>query len=149
MMSIRLRDLVTVEISVRPMVDLGGGRRYVAFDGGTFAGRDGLSGEVVEGGVDWQVVRPDGVIEIDAHYALRTGAGEAIEVVSTGLRKATDAVAARIARGETVTAEEYYFRTHVRFSTSATQLAWLNDLIAISTGQRQRDIVRIHVHEVL
>ena len=149
MMSIRLRDLVTVEISVRPTVDLGGGRWYVAFDGGTFAGRDGVSGEVVEGGVDWQVVRAEGVIEIDAHYALRTEAGEAIEVVSTGLRKATDAVAARIARGETVTAEESSFRTPVRFSTSATQLAWLNDLIAISTGERQRDIVRIHVHEVL
>lgn len=149
MMPIRLRELVTVEISVRPTVDLGGGRRYVPFDGGTFAGRDGVSGEVGEGGVDWQVVRPDGVIEIDAHYALHTEAGETIEVVSQGLRQATDAVAARIARGDTVAAEEYYFRTHVRFSTSSPRLAWLNDLIAISTGERERDIVRIHVHEVL
>jgi Protein of unknown function (DUF3237) len=148
-MSIQLRELVTVEVSVRPVVDLGGGRRYVAFAGGTFAGREGLSGQVAEGGVDWQVVRPDGVIEIDAHYALRTEAGDAIEVLSTGLRKATDAVAARIARGDPVAAEEYYFRTHVRFSTSSPGLAWLNDLIAISTGERQRDVVRIRVHEVL
>ncbi len=149
MESIRLSELVTIEISVRPMVDLGGGKRLVAFNGGTFAGRDGVSGDVVEGGTDWQVVRPDGVIEIDAHYGLRTGAGEAIEVVSKGLRTATDAVAARIARGDTVAAEEYYFRTHVRFSTSSPRLAWLNDLIAVSTGERERDIVRIHVHEVL
>ena len=56
---------------------------------GTFEGRDGLAGTVLEGGVDWQTVRPDGVLEIDAHYTLRTAADEAIEVVSQGVRKAS------------------------------------------------------------
>jgi hypothetical protein len=149
MRSVELRELMLITIAVRPVVDLGGGRRSVAFDGGAFEGRDGLIGTVLAGGVDWQSVRPDGVLEIDAHYALRTGAGEAIEVRSQGVRKAPESVAARLAHGEPVDPSEYYFRTLVRLSSAAPRLLWLNDLIAVSTGERERSTVRIHVHEVL
>jgi hypothetical protein len=149
MRPVELRELLLIAIRVRPIVDLGGGRRFVPFDGGTFEGRDGLAGSVLEGGVDWQQVRPDGVLEIDAHYTLRTDAQEAIEVVSQGVRKASASVATRLARGDQVAPDEYYFRTLVRLSTAAPRLTWLNDLVAVSTGERQQSTVRIHVHEVL
>jgi hypothetical protein len=149
MRPVELRELLLITITVRPIVDLGGGRRYVAFDGGTFEGRDGLAGTVLEGGVDWQRVRPDGVLEIDAHYTLQTETNEAIEVVSQGVRKASASVTARLTQGDQVDPGEYYFRTLVRLSTAAPRLNWLNDLIAVSTGERERDTVRIHVHEVL
>ncbi len=149
MRQIRLRELLAIEIDVRAPVDLGGGRRFIAFEGGTFVGRDDLRGMVLEGGVDWQTVRPDGVIEIDAHYTLRSGSGETVEVRSRGVRKATESVFARLERGEEVDPDEYYFRTHVRLTTSAPRLSFLNDLIAISTGRRDRAVVRIDVHEVL
>ena len=144
-----MRELIAIAVAVQPIVDLGGGRRYVPFAGGNFSGRDGLAGVVLDGGVDWQRVRPDGVLEIDAHYALRTDEGEDIEVRSTGLRKASDAVSERLARGDAVAPDEYYFRTHIRLTTAAARLAWLNDLLAVSTGQREREVVHIHVHEVL
>jgi hypothetical protein len=32
---------------------------------------------------------------------------------------------------------------------SAARLAWLNDLLAVATGERRRDTVRIDVHEVV
>jgi hypothetical protein len=149
MRQIQLRELLAIAIDVRSPVDLGGGRRYIAFEGGTFVGRNDLTGKVLEGGVDWQTVRPDGVLEIDAHYTLMTDAGETVEVRSRGVRKATESVAARLARGESVDPDEYYFRTHVRLTTSAPRLSFLNDLIAISTGRRDRAVVRIDVHEVL
>jgi Protein of unknown function (DUF3237) len=149
MRPVELRELLSISIQVRPIVDLGGGRRYVAFDGGTFEGRDGLAGVVLEGGVDWQRVRPDGVLEIDAHYTLQTEAKESVEVLSQGVRKASEAVTSRLARGDPVDADEYYFRTLVRLSTAAPRLSWLNDLIAVSTGERDRTTVRIHVHQVL
>ncbi len=148
-----LRQLMTVEVSVFPVVDLGevplGGRRVVNFDRGTFEGRDGLRGAVAPGGVDWQRVRSDGVLEIDAHYVLVTDDGESIEVRSTGIRKMTAAVADRFARGEMVAPSEYYFRTHVRLSTSASRLSWMNDLIAVATGERQLDRVQVQIHEVV
>jgi len=150
---VELRPLMDIDVAVQPVVDLGvfplGGRRIVVFDGGTFEGRDGLRGSVAPGGVDWQIVRTDGVIEIDAHYVLLTDTSEAIEVRSSGLRKATAAVAEMLARGDAVAPSEYYFRTHVRLSTSASRLAWLNDLIAVSTGERRQGSVRISVHQVL
>ena len=149
MRPIKLRELLTIEVAVEPAVDLGGGRRYVAFTGGTFTGRDGLAGIVANGGIDWQRTRRDGVFEIDAHYALITHDDEAVEVRSTGLRKASGEVLDRIARGESVSPDEYYFRTHIRLSTAAPKLNWLNDMIAVSTGERERDVVHIHVHEVL
>jgi hypothetical protein len=149
MRPVELRDLMLITIQVRPIVDLDGGRRYVAFDGGTFEGRDGLTGTLLEGGVDWQRVRPDGVLEIDAHYTLQTAEKEGIEVVSQGVRKASESVTARLSKGDVVSPDEYYFRTLVRLSTAAPRLGWLNDLIAVSTGERERNTVRIHVHEVL
>ena len=148
-MALELRPVATIEIPVRPPVDLGNGRRYVILNGGTFTGRDGLAGKVLEGGVDWQLIRPDGVIEIDAHYALMTDADELIEVRSNGIRKLPRSVARRLERGEPVAPEEYYFRTHVRLSTGAPRLAWMNDLIALSTGERYLDLVRLDIHEVL
>jgi hypothetical protein len=149
MRSVELRELMLISVAVGPLVDLGGGRRFVPFRGGSFEGRDGLAGSILEGGIDWQSVRSDGALEIDAHYTLLTSAGDAIEVRSQGLRTASEAVAAQLARGEAVSPDEYYFRTAIRLSTSAETLHWMNNLIAISTGERARDTVRIHVHEVL
>ena len=149
MRPVELRELMLITIEVRPVTDLGGGRRYVSFASGTFEGRDGLVGTVLDGGIDWQTVRPDGVLEIDAHYTLQTDAGEAVEVRSQGVRKASESVAARLAQGDVVDPDEYYFRTLVRLSTAAPRLAWCNDILAVSTGERERSTVRIHVHEVL
>jgi hypothetical protein len=146
---IELRELIAIEVAVRPAVDLGGDRRYVPFSGGRFSGRDDLNGRVLEGGVDWQRVRPDGVLEIDAHYVLLTETEESIEVRSTGLRRAAPEIVDRIMQGEEVDPDSYYFRTHVRLASFAPRLAWLNDLLAVSTGQRARDVVHIHVHEIL
>ena len=88
---------------------------------------------IAPGGVDWQLARSDGVIDIDAHYLLVTDQNEPIEVRSTVRRKVTPEVADRIARDEVVAPSEYYFRTHITLSTSAARLAWMNDLLAVST----------------
>ncbi|HTR69141.1 MAG TPA: DUF3237 domain-containing protein [Mycobacteriales bacterium] len=146
---IALRPLLAITVNVEPPVDLGDGRRVIPFSGGTFTGPDGVSGVLTEGGADWQQQRADGTLEIDAHYTLRSDDLDYIEVRSTGLRCASGEVTARLGRGEAVEADEYYFRTHVRLFTTAPRLARLNDILCVSTGQRDRDRVLIHVHEVL
>ena len=52
-------------------------------------------------------------------------------------------------RGEDVDPDTYYFRTHVRLTAFSPRLVWLNDLLAVSTGRRDKDLVHIDVHEVL
>jgi hypothetical protein len=149
---VEVRELLLIEILVRPPVEIRSGRRFIAFERGTFkgfGGLEGMTGTLLDGGIDWQTVRSDGVLEIDAHYSLRSDGDEAIEVRSQGVRKASKAVTERIARGEVVDPDEYYFRTHVRLFASVGPLAWLNDILAVSTGDRERDTVRIHVHQIL
>jgi Protein of unknown function (DUF3237) len=146
------RPLLSIAIELDPAEMLGtfpvGERRLVTFRSGTFDGVDGLRGTVAPGGVDWQLVRPDGAMEIRAHYLLRTHQGEPIEVESTGLRVAAPDVAARLAAGAPVDPAEYYFRTHIRLHTSSSRWQRLNSIIAVSTGERRAADVAIHVHEV-
>jgi hypothetical protein len=149
--SLPTRLLFTLEVEVGRPVEIGetpgGARRYIPLLGGRFVGE--IEGDLVPGGVDWQTVLPDGMLEISAHYALKTRAGEMIEVLSNGLRHARQDVLARLSRGDSVSAQEYYFRTHIRFRTAAPSLAYLNTLLAVSMGERFPTSVRLSVFRVL
>ena len=146
-----LRELMTIRVDLDAPESFGkfplGERRLITFDGGTFEGPD-IRGTVAPGGVDWQLVMPDGTLEIRAHYALRTDEGEAIEVVSEGVRTAPPEVMARLTAGEQVDASEYYFRTHIRMSTGSARWDRLNRVLAVGWGERAKRGVAIHVHEV-
>ena len=78
-----LEHVLTVRASLDPMVSMGktpeGERRVVPITGGTFEG-PGLKGTIMPGGEDWQLVREDGVMQLDARYWLRTEDGAIIRV---------------------------------------------------------------------
>jgi len=65
-----------------------GVRRVVPITGGTFEG-PGIHGEVLPGGADWQLVRPDGVTELYARYLLKTHDGYLIQVINRVLSRRT------------------------------------------------------------
>jgi hypothetical protein len=146
-----LVPLTQVRCEVGALVSLGsakyGERRYVPLLGGTVAGPE-LNGTVVEGGVDWQVQRGDGVLDIAAHYVIRADDGGLIEVQSDGMRHGPAEVMARLARGEAVGRGEYFFRTLMRFQTGA--LAWLhlNKVMALAVGQREAELVVLDVYRI-
>ncbi len=146
---IRLRGLLRIEVTVSDVVEVTGSRRYVPLTGGTFVGRGGLRGVVLPGGSDWQRLRSDGSLEIEAHYALRTDAGSGIEVHSSGIRRCSPDVVERIATGEPVDPDDYYFRTHISLEAADAGVAHLDGLLGVATGQREQNHVHIHVHEVL
>ena len=76
-----LRFLYTSRIGVEAPLELGaaphGGRRVIPIRGGVFEGPR-LSGEILQGGADWQIIRQDGVTEVEARYTLRTHDGALI-----------------------------------------------------------------------
>jgi hypothetical protein len=133
-----------VDVGITPM----GHRRVVNIQGGHFEG-DLISGTVLPGGADWQWVRTDGTIDLDARYTLKTDAGELIQVTSQGLRTAAPEVLARLGRGEDVDPALYYFRTVMRFETSAPALLPLTRLLAVAYGRRTRNAVELRVDEIL
>ena len=146
-----LIPMAQVLCDVGTLVTLGPGkygeRRYVPLGGGTVHGPE-LNGTLVEGGVDWQVNRSDGVLDIAAHYVIRTTDGALVEVQSDGMRHGPAEVMARLARGEVVGREEYFFRTLMRFQTGAPQWAHLNKVMALACGQREAKRVVLDVYRI-
>lgn len=61
-----------------------GVRRVIPITGGTFSGPK-IKGEVLPGGEDWQLVRPDGDTELNARYLLKTDDGIVIQVINQAL----------------------------------------------------------------
>ena len=112
-----------------------GTRRILYMQGGSFSGPT-LNGDVLPGGGDWVLVRPDGVAQLDIRLTLRTDDGTLIYVSSGGLFDISPALRARIQQGESVDPSEYYFRTTLTFETSANKFAWLNRLVAVGVGSR-------------
>jgi hypothetical protein len=132
--------LMRIAADVGEVVTMGGGplgeRRVVAIAGGTFEGPQ-LRGRIEPGGADWQIVRADGALDIDARYVMRTDGGARIRVVSQGYRHGPPEVLAALGRGEDVPPDRYFFRTVMRFETGARQLDWLNRTIAVASAERR------------
>ena len=126
-----------------------GTRRTAPLGGGTFEGPR-LRGTIVPGGsADWQLLRPDGVLEMDVRFTLRTDDGALILMRSFGLRHGPPDVIAAIGRGETVDPSTYYFRTLPRFETAHPAYSFLNRLIAVASGDRRPEGPIYTIHEVL
>jgi hypothetical protein len=107
-----------------------------------------MRGELI-GGADWQILRSDGVLELDARYAIKEQGGGVVQVLSQGLRHGPPEVMARLARGEEVDPESYFFRTVMRFETGAGELAWLNKTIAVATAERKARRVELRAWRLL
>ncbi len=146
-----LVPMARVQCEVGALVSLGataqGERRYVPLTGGSVVGPE-LSGTVIDGGVDWQWQRSDGVLEISAHYVIRSDDGALIEVQSNGLRHGPAEAMARLARGEPVGADEYFFRTLMRFQTGHPAWLHLNRVMALAVGQREAQRVILDVWRI-
>ena len=125
-----------------------GTRRIIPIIGGQVEGPN-IRGEILPGGADWQVVRADGVAELEAHYQFRTEDGTLIYIKNIGLRVASPEIAAKISRGEKVDASQYYFRTSPKFEAPAGKYEWVNNTLFICTGERIADAVLIKVFRVL
>ncbi len=119
----------------------GGRRRIVPILGGTFDGPR-IRGSVLPGGADWQIVRDDGLAELETRYALETDGGSLIYIRNAGIRHASPELTAKLLAGEPVDPSRVYFRTVPVFETSAPELQWLARAIFIGIGERHpRDVV--------
>ena len=146
-----LQALFRAEITLAPPQELGdtpvGRRRIIGITGGRFSG-ERLSGRVLAGGADWQVIRADGVADLDARYTLETSDGALIYVRNRGLRHGPAEVVQTLSRGEAVDPSLYYMRTTPSFETGDPRYAWLNKIVCVATGARRTSAVELEVFEV-
>jgi hypothetical protein len=141
-----------VHCELAGILDLGpapfGHRRVVNILGGTITGEK-LSGRILPGGADWQILAADGSADIHARYTIESDAGALVQVDSKGVRHGPAEVLARLAKGDDVDPNLYYFRTVMRFETGHASTSWLNRILALARGAREKNAVRLDVFEVL
>ena len=129
--------------------DIGTGvRRIIPIIGGEVKGRD-VNGKVCAFGADFQIVRPNELIELEAKYAIETDDGAVIYVENKGIRFGPVELLQRLKRGEPVDPGLIYFRTVPKFETGATKYRWLMESLFIGSAARHADRVVIDVHQVL
>jgi hypothetical protein len=146
-----LEHVARVHVDLEPPRSLGPGpwgeRRLVPIVGGHFEGPR-LRGRVLAGGADWQVVHANGTITVDTRYALETHDGALIYIATRGVRTGPPETLARLARGESVDATEYYFRVVATFETGASGYSWLNESVFVASAVRHVNAVVYNLYRL-
>lgn len=110
-------------VTISPAVAVGasdhGTRQFIPITGGHFVG-NGIKGEVMSGGADWQLRRPDGVTEVNALYSIKTDDGAVIVVDNRGI----------IVPGNGGIG---YARTNPQFHAPQGKYEWLNKTLFVGT----------------
>ena len=145
-----LEPAFEVAATLGPLEDHGttrvGHRRVVPIAGGRVTGL--IEAEILPGGADWQVIRPDAAIEIDTRYSARTADGEYVHFRTSGIRSGPPEVLDALLRGEPVNPAAYYFRVAVYLETSSPRLAALQRSIFVASAIREADRVLYTAYRV-
>lgn len=146
-----LQRVFRAAVQVGPVEDYGitraGHRRVVAILGGTLS--EGIDAQILPGGADWQLLHPDGMLQIDTRYSARTAAGELLHLRTSGVRSGPPAVLEALLAGAAVDPVEYYFRVALTVETSAPDLAWLQDCLLVAAAARSAEWVSYDAYRVL
>jgi Protein of unknown function (DUF3237) len=129
--------------------EIGSGvRRIIPIIGGEVKGET-INGKVCAFGADFQIIRPNELIELEAKYAFETDDGAVVYVENRGIRFGPAELLQRLKRGEPVDPDLIYFRTVPKFETGAAKYRWLMEHIFVASAARHADRVVIDVHQVL
>jgi Protein of unknown function (DUF3237) len=124
-----------------------GKRRIIPITGGTVHGR--ISGKVLAGGADFQLVVSPTMADLDARYILQLDDGSHVYVQNHALRRGAAQDIAALVRGEPVPPERIYFRCAPRFEVESPALHWMTQSLFVGTGARYPDRVEMRFYEVL
>jgi len=141
---------ITAEIAdVTTAGDIGHGvRRIIPIIGGEVKGEK-VNGKVLPFGADFQIIRPNELIDLEAKYAFETDDGAVIYVENKGIRFGPVDLLQKLKRGEVVDPKLIYFRTVPKFETGSEKYRWLMQHIFVACAARHADRVVIDVHMVL
>lgn len=125
-----------------------GVRRIIPILGGEVKGEK-VNGKVCAFGADFQIIRPNELIDLEAKYAFETDDGAVVYVENKGMRFGPVDLLHKLKRGEPVDPKLIYFRTVPKFETGAEKYRWLMEHVFIGSAARHADRVIIDVHQVL
>src|SRR5688500_11279888 len=117
-----------VRATVGPPLDVGavaqGRRRIVPITGGTFEGAN-FRGKVMPGGADWQIIRSDGLNDLDTRYTPATDTWQFVYSKNGGVRHVSLDVMKRLLACESVDPTLVYFLIFSKKGAASPDLQWL------------------------
>ncbi len=148
---LQTRYVFTITAQIGDVVTAGetghGVRRIIPIVGGEVRGE--VNGQVCPFGADFQIIRPNELIELEAKYALSTDDGAVIYVENKGIRFGPVELLQKLKRGEPVDPALIYCRTSPKFETGHDKYRWLMENLFVASVARHADRVVIDVHQVL
>lgn len=146
-MGLALKKLFTVTVAVSTPIVVGqsnevGRRQLIPIESGTVEGEN-FHGTVLPGGVDSQVIRPNGVCELSARYAIRLDDGRSFYVENNGLRSVPEAYTQAVLNGEFVDPSLYYFCTKPEIEVYDESLTWMKKTMLVCGARRLPSEVQI------
>jgi hypothetical protein len=149
---LQTRYAFTITARIGEVVSAGetghGVRRIIPIVGGEVRG-ERVNGKVLPFGADFQIVRPNELIDLEARYAFETDDGAVVYVDNKGIRFGPVDLLQKLKRGEPVDPKLIYFRTVPKFETGHESYRWLMEHIFVASAARHADRVVIDVHMVL
>src|SRR5215470_10591480 len=150
--TLRYEPLFVFQIEVKPPKVIGAtpgyDRRIGEITGGQFEG-ERLRGKILSGGSDWQSLRADGATTLNVRLVMETDDNVLIGMTYLGVRHGPKEVLDRIARGEKVSASEYYMRATPYYETASEKYGWLNRVVSVAYGHRMAGGAIYQVFEIL
>lgn len=157
-----LKKQFEIRVEVAPPVligqdDISGRRQLIPILSGTLTGTSegnfpSLTGEVLPGGVDSQVIRPDGKCELSARYGVRLTGGEwdgaSFYIENNGFRTVPEEYVPQVLAGGFVDPSLYYFCTVPQFEVYDSRLNWLKQRLFICSATRLPDAVILGYYTV-
>jgi Protein of unknown function (DUF3237) len=149
--TLETRYVFTITAKIGEIVTAGetgiGVRRIIPIIGGEVKGA--ITGKVLPFGADFQTIRPNELIDLEAKYAFETDDGATVYVENKGMRFGPVELLQKLKRGEPVDPKLIYFRTVPRFETGAGKYRWLMENLFVASAARHSDRVVVDVHQVV
>lgn len=129
-----------------------GKRQLIPIEQGTVTGA--ISGHVLPGGIDSQIIDAQGLCHLSARYAIATDNGERFYIENNGIRRIPEAWRKQLfednmAFFNDIPQDEIYFRAVPTFEVYSDNLRWLTESIFLCSAQRTATGVFLHMYRVL
>ncbi|HEY8803860.1 MAG TPA: DUF3237 domain-containing protein [Clostridium sp.] len=128
--------------------DIVGRRQLIPILSGEVTGL-GFKGKVLPGGIDSQIIRPDGKCELSARYAIELDDGATIYIENNGIRTVPVEYIEDVKAGKFVNPNVYYFRTIPSFETYNSKYKWIMNNIFVCYATRLPENVLLKFYKIL
>ena len=124
-----------------------GRRQLVPCPEGEIIGPD-FHGHIMPAGIDHQLVRADGVTEINAAYGFELDDGRKLYIHVEGIRTVPKDLVETVKSGGAVDPKLFYYVTTPKFEVYDESLKWMTEKIFVCDGTRLPDAVLLTYYTV-